>query len=105
MTKLSESADGTNVPGPESVPIDGQRPVAFAEVLENCARIGILTRVARPAESALLVSRLLLEADILLNKGDINGHMMLVQVARTMQGADRRDAARRIDFDDRRQLT
>jgi len=51
------------------------------------------------------VSRLLLEADILLNKGDINGHMMLVQVARTMQGADRRDAARRIDFDDRRQLT
>ncbi len=104
MTTHSDLADGTG-PAPESVTGDGPRQIGFADVLENCARIGMLTRVARPAESALLVSRLLLEADILLNKGDINAYMMLVQVAKTMESADRRDAALRIDFEDRRQLT
>jgi hypothetical protein len=90
---------------PDAGGADGQRHISFADVLENCARIGMLTRVARPAESALLVSRLLLEADVLLNKDDINAYMMLVQVAKTMESADRRDAARLIDFEDRRKLT
>jgi hypothetical protein len=104
VTTPSDRADGSGAP--DSLAADGhQRQIGFAEVLESCARIGMLTRVARPAESALLVSRLLLEADILRNKGDIDACMMLVQVAKTMESADRRDAALRIDFADRRQLT